>query len=207
MLCRVCARVRVLFAVQRSGAFGAPEVVGSTNPSRSRTRRGVLVDRALPAPTRPPHPARRQAGARAQFAEPAGDRRGRDARGPRHQRQAAPAERARLRRRPYAARPLGQRRRQRPVLRSTPPEIHSFDSILRPLTFHHLLSYELLGPASRSGTSVFRKPPSIVPTAEVKLRGVSGRAWAVHEPLGTNASGSRARAARSPGAAAAHAAR
>ena len=142
MLCRARARVRVLFAVQRRGESGAPEVVGSTSPSRSRSSVGSLsIVRFRPPPGRRTRPGG-QPHARPQFAEPAGDRRRRNARGPRHQGHAAPAEGARLGRGPHAARPLGQRRRQRPVLRSTIPEVHSFDSTLRSLTLHHLLSYD-----------------------------------------------------------------
>src|SRR5713101_2071470 len=58
MLCRVCARVRVLFAVQRRGEFGAPEVVGSTSPSRSRSSVGSLsIVRFRPPPGRRTRPA------------------------------------------------------------------------------------------------------------------------------------------------------
>jgi hypothetical protein len=67
---------------------------------------------------------------------------GRNAGGPHHQRQATPTEGARLGRRPHAARSLGQRRRQRAIFRSTTPKVHSLDSILRSLGFHHSLSYE-----------------------------------------------------------------
>src|SRR5712692_7880194 len=57
MLCRVRARVRVLFAVQRRGEFGAPEVVGSTSPSRSRSSVGSLsIVRFRPPPGRRTRP-------------------------------------------------------------------------------------------------------------------------------------------------------
>ena len=92
----------------------------------------------------PPHSSPRHPRTRPQFAEPSGDRGGRNPRGPRHQGRAAPAEGTRLGRRPYAARSLRQRRRQRPVFRSTTPEVHSLKSILRSFRFHHLLSYDTL---------------------------------------------------------------
>src|SRR6266849_451132 len=57
MLCWVRARVRVLFAVQRRGEFGAPEVVGSTSPSRSRSSVGSLsIVRFRPPPGRRTRP-------------------------------------------------------------------------------------------------------------------------------------------------------
>src|SRR5712692_5671824 len=58
MLWRVRARVRVLFAVQRRGESGAPEVVGSTSPSRSRSSVGSLsIVRFRPPPGRRTRPA------------------------------------------------------------------------------------------------------------------------------------------------------
>src|SRR6266852_2518866 len=57
MLCRVRARVRVLFAVQRRGESGAPEAVGSTKPSRSRSSVGSLSTvRLRPPPGRRTRP-------------------------------------------------------------------------------------------------------------------------------------------------------
>ena len=57
MLCRVRARFRVLFAVQRRGESGAPEVVGSTSPSRSRSSVGSLsIVRLRPPPGRRTRP-------------------------------------------------------------------------------------------------------------------------------------------------------
>src|SRR5919106_433814 len=68
MLWSVRARVRVLFAVQRSGESGGPEVVGPTSPSRSRSSVGSLSTvRFRPPPGRRTRPGATRARDRSSF--------------------------------------------------------------------------------------------------------------------------------------------
>ena len=79
-------------------------------------QRGMVRRRPLAPATGPTHPIAGQGGVAVEFLQPPADRRGREPRRARHDRNAAIAQRPRLRRRPHPPRPLGEHRTQRGML-------------------------------------------------------------------------------------------